>query len=375
MSFMPIMLWSDALVFLLLSSGIATAWYIRQREHLLLPWRRVAQSATAMVSLLVLSLFFAVGLLDTLHYRAALPETNGGEKVYSPEVLSVFDKLVEPLRLQTEKTYSAPYALTLYAKESMSDARGNVVHDYPRLRYGGAHLADVSQRDGDLLKRALLGGLGGLLAGLLITLGCRRWLAQRGLPLRALLVATLILAALLGASLAENHIAQGTALLQAAVLAEPGRASWRVDLGDAYARAGRGADARRQYAAALELEPGLGRAHNNLGLLLAKGGLKAEALVHYRAALRDPAVRAEAHYNRGNAHLEEGGVRDAERHYRRALDLAPGFTRARINLGNSLARRGAFREAAALYRAALKADPLSLEARANLGAVAPFLRK
>jgi len=200
MSFMPIMLWSDALVFLLLSSGIATAWYIRQREHLLLPWRRVAQSATAMVSLLVLSLFFAVGLLDTLHYRAALPETNGGEKVYSPEVLSVFDKLVEPLRLQTEKTYSAPYALTLYAKESMSDARGNVVHDYPRLRYGGAHLADVSQRDGDLLKRALLGGLGGLLAGLLITLGCRRWLAQRGLPLRALLVATLILAALLGAT-------------------------------------------------------------------------------------------------------------------------------------------------------------------------------
>ena len=200
MSFMPIMLWSDALVFLLLSSGIATAWYIRQREHLLLPWRRVAQSATAMVSLLVLSLFFAVGLLDTLHYRAALPETNGGEKVYSPEGLSVFDKLVEPLRLQTEKTYSAPYALTLYAKESMSDARGNVVHDYPRLRYGGAHLADVSQRDGDLLKRALLGGLGGLLAGLLITLGCRRWLAQRGLPLRALLVATLILAALLGAT-------------------------------------------------------------------------------------------------------------------------------------------------------------------------------
>ena len=61
MSFMPIMLWSDALVFLLLSSGIATAWYIRQREHLLLPWRRVAQSATAMVSLLVLSLFLILG--------------------------------------------------------------------------------------------------------------------------------------------------------------------------------------------------------------------------------------------------------------------------------------------------------------------------
>ena len=44
---------------------------------------------------MVLSLFLLVGLLDTLHYRAALPENNGGEAVYSPEVLSVFDKLVE----------------------------------------------------------------------------------------------------------------------------------------------------------------------------------------------------------------------------------------------------------------------------------------
>ena len=45
MSFMPVVLWSDALVFLLLAAGIAGAWYTRQREHLLLPWRRVAQSA------------------------------------------------------------------------------------------------------------------------------------------------------------------------------------------------------------------------------------------------------------------------------------------------------------------------------------------
>ncbi len=200
MSFMPVILWSDALVFLLLAAGIATARHVRQREHLLLPWRRVAQSATAMVSLLVLSLFLLVGLLDTLHYRAALPETNGGEKVYSPEVLSVLDKLVEPLRTQTEKTYSAPFAVTLYAKESMSDAQGNVLRDYPRLKYGGAHLADKSQRDGDLLKRALLGALSGLLAGLLVALTGRRWLAQRSLPLRPMLVATMILAALIGAT-------------------------------------------------------------------------------------------------------------------------------------------------------------------------------
>ena len=170
MSFMPVILWSDALVFLLLASiGVAVR-YVRRREHLLLPWRRVAQSGMAMVSLLVLSLFVAIGLLDTLHYRTALPEQGNGGTVYSPEVLSVFDKLAEPLRTQTEKTYSAPLAVTLYAKESMTDARGNTVRDYPRLKYGGAHLADVSQRDGDVLWRGLKGALGGLLVGLLFVL-------------------------------------------------------------------------------------------------------------------------------------------------------------------------------------------------------------
>ena len=168
MSFMPVILWSDALVFLLLAAGAASGWYIRQREHLLLPWRRVAQSSVAMVSLLVLSLFLVVGLLDTLHFRAALPQANGDERVYSSEVLSAFDKMVEPLHTHTEKTYSAPFALTLYAKESTTDVQGNIVRDYPRLQYGGAHLADMSQRDSDVVKRAMLGALTGLLVGGLI---------------------------------------------------------------------------------------------------------------------------------------------------------------------------------------------------------------
>jgi peptide/nickel transport system permease protein len=198
MSFMPVMLWSDALVFLLLVSGIACAWYVRQREHLMLPWRRVAQSAAAMVSMLVLSLFLLVGLLDTLHYRVALPEKNGGETVYSPEVLSVFDQLVTPLRMQTEKTYSSPLALTLYAKENITDAQGRVLRDYPRLRYGGAHLTDVSQRDGDVLWRGLTGTLAGLVAGLLIVLAGKFWMAKRVWPLRPMLITTLIIAALIG---------------------------------------------------------------------------------------------------------------------------------------------------------------------------------
>jgi peptide/nickel transport system permease protein len=212
MSFMPVILLSDALVFLLLAAGIACAWYVRQREHLLLPWRRVAQNATAMVSLLSLSLFLLVGLLDTLHYRVALPEQNSGDRVYSPEVLSAFDILVTPLRTQTEKTYSSPLAVTLYAKESISDAQGRVSREYTRLRYGGVHLTDTQQRDSDVLWRGLVGAMAGLVAGLLIALGVKRWFAKPGWPLRALLITTLIIATIIGmtANLASAYHLLGT---------------------------------------------------------------------------------------------------------------------------------------------------------------------
>ncbi len=194
MNFLPVILWSDALVFLLLAVIVAVAVHVRERPHLRLPWQRVARSSVAMVSMLVLSCFLVIGLLDTLHYRVALPQTDAGEKVYSPEVLSVFDKLVEPLRAHTEKTYSAPFALHLYAKESLEDAQSHVVRDYPRLRYGGAHLADVSQRTADVAKRAAAGTFAGALVGLLLAWSLRRHLKQR-----AVQVTLVALAALCGA--------------------------------------------------------------------------------------------------------------------------------------------------------------------------------
>ncbi|HEU0187117.1 MAG TPA: ABC transporter permease, partial [Gallionellaceae bacterium] len=113
---MPVILWTDAMIFLLIAVGVAGAWWIRQRPHLLLPWKRLGRSRIGMVSLLVLSLFVLVGLLDSLHYRPALPDKSNGQTVYSPEVLSALDALVGKLRTQNEKTYSAPLAAYLYAK-------------------------------------------------------------------------------------------------------------------------------------------------------------------------------------------------------------------------------------------------------------------
>ncbi len=189
MSFVPVVLWSDALVYLLVAAGIAAAIYVRRHEHLLLPWRRVGKSSVALVSLLVLSFFLLVGLLDTLHYRVVLKQG-----AYSPEVLSVFDRLAEPLRLHVEKTYSAPLAITLYAKESMLDSNGRVVRDYPRLKYAGVGIRDAAQRDADVARRVGTGALLGLLMGGLVI---RMAKVQR----RAVAISLLLISALFGVTL------------------------------------------------------------------------------------------------------------------------------------------------------------------------------
>lgn len=170
MTFIPVILWSDALVFLLLAAAGVGVWHVRRHPHLLLPWQRVAQSSMAMVSLLLLSVFLVIGGLDTLHFREALPNQGG----YSPEVLSVLDKLLGKLKSQTEKTYSAPFATTLYAKETYTDAAGQARRDYPKLRYGGAHLTDLSAKNSDVLWRSVQGGLAGLLVGGLLIVIFRR---------------------------------------------------------------------------------------------------------------------------------------------------------------------------------------------------------
>ncbi|HEY5993994.1 MAG TPA: ABC transporter permease [Gallionellaceae bacterium] len=200
MSFLPVILPSDALVFLLVAACLAGAWYIRRRPHLVLPWRRVAQNATAMVSLLLLSMFVLVGLLDSLHYRPALPDKANGQTQYSPEVLSVLDALAAGLRTRTEKTYSAPLATQLYAMESIETPDGKVARGYPRLKSGGAHLADPEHEwAGDVVRRSLVGVAGGLLAGVLLIAGIWSYAGKPGnKPLRAVFIAMLLFAVMCG---------------------------------------------------------------------------------------------------------------------------------------------------------------------------------
>ena len=132
MNFIPDPLWTDWLIFALLAGVLVLVGFIRRQEHLLAPWRVVAQRPMAMGAALVLGVFVVIGLLDSLHYRERLADSPADAPQYSVEVLSVFDALASDLRTRQEKTYSAPLAMQLYAKEFV-ERDGGTVRDYPRL--------------------------------------------------------------------------------------------------------------------------------------------------------------------------------------------------------------------------------------------------
>ncbi|MDP2806388.1 MAG: ABC transporter permease [Gallionellaceae bacterium] len=211
MRFMPVILWTDAMIFILLAVAIVGVWWVRQRPHLILPWVRVAQSRVGMVSLLVLSIFLLIGLLDSLHYRAALPDKNNDQTIYSSEVMSAFDALAGDLRSHPEKTYSAPLAIHLYAKESIETPEGKQLRDYPRLRFGGAHLEGESLHEVDIVKRTIAGALAGaFIAGLLIAVF--RASFARNKIVRTVLFSVLLLSIFIGvvANLAAGYHVLGT---------------------------------------------------------------------------------------------------------------------------------------------------------------------
>ena len=74
---MPVILWSDALFFLLIAVTLGGAGWARRHEHLRASWAMVWASRRARAAAAVLAVFFAIGFVDSLHYRPQLPVEAG----------------------------------------------------------------------------------------------------------------------------------------------------------------------------------------------------------------------------------------------------------------------------------------------------------
>lgn len=159
-----IILWTDALVFLLIIIVLASAFYLKNNSNIRRPLSKLSSNKVAMVSLLILFLFASIGLLDSLHYKASSGQSN--------DIISVLDTCLNTLRMNTEKSYSAPLSDHAFSKEHITLADGSQAWDYPRLQYGGAHLSYPEQnKTQDILIKFFTGfgkGLGFCLGFILL---------------------------------------------------------------------------------------------------------------------------------------------------------------------------------------------------------------
>ncbi len=162
-----VLLWTDALIFLLVALVLMFAFYAAGKAHLSGPWRRVVRSRIGVSTMVVLGFYVLVGLLDSVHFHPLIDREGEEGQTMSTEVISLFDSLVPGLRSRQETTYSAPLATHLYAKENIELADGTTIRGYPRLRYGGAHLENPeTEKTADLIKLSLIGTIKGLLVAL-----------------------------------------------------------------------------------------------------------------------------------------------------------------------------------------------------------------
>ena len=216
-----VVLWTDVALWTLFAAIAGYAIRVARHDNLRATWRRVLRDTPALCAAGVLLLFVGVTLIDSVHFRRALPAAEGqapGKVFYDTRTESLLDLVLARQIAMREVSYSAPLGYLAITKQSV-ERDGQALREYPRLVHGGAHLADpASKWQADVWQRSLGGAAAGLAAALLAALGtttllarshggvggaARAILADRtSYPVRALLVTTTLLFVCAGAVIA-----------------------------------------------------------------------------------------------------------------------------------------------------------------------------
>ncbi len=132
-----VLLWTDAVLWLLVAALAWYGWHVRRNPNLRDTWGKVFADAPSLCSALVIALFLIVTLLDSVHYRRALPPsasaTAAGAVAYDTRTSSLLDAVLAGLVQSREASYSVPLATVGFTKETR-DVGGQPARVFPRLR-------------------------------------------------------------------------------------------------------------------------------------------------------------------------------------------------------------------------------------------------
>lgn len=169
---MPVILATDLIVLALLAMAAYFAFNVRKEGTLKTAWTELRRNKLALVCLAFLSVYALLATMDSIRWRDPVVNAKGqierskdGSALYNPQALSILDRVFTNSRVNTEKTYSAPFATHLFAKESVELPDGTVTRDYPPLKYPGTHWLGTDKVGNDVFYTALKGVRTGIVIG------------------------------------------------------------------------------------------------------------------------------------------------------------------------------------------------------------------
>ena len=189
------------MIWLLVISISLFLFTLRKNPESRAQWRQVFSSKLGMVTFIIILSYIAIALIDSLHFRKALPPVEGQatETVYhSNTVHSALDVMLGEMGELKERSYSAPFSLKSFTKENMTDEQGHPYRDFPDLQHAGSHLEDKSDYGKDLFWQSLIGMGKGLLAGLFLCAFIRVGTRGSDLPWGSAMITVLVVCMLLG---------------------------------------------------------------------------------------------------------------------------------------------------------------------------------
>ena len=151
----------------------AFLYHARKSEMWVRAWHQIRRNRLAMISLVVILLYVAVGVLDSISWSDIEREAQGGTSRVLARPKTALDRILKRLSDKAEKSYSAPLATKLLAKGLIeTEVDGQIVpgRDYPPLEHPGSHILGTDKTGQDVLVITLKSVRTGLVVGGLTTL-------------------------------------------------------------------------------------------------------------------------------------------------------------------------------------------------------------
>jgi len=169
---MPVIFATDFIVFFLAGMAVWFAVGAARGGETRKAWLELRRRKLAMAAMAAIALYGLVALADSVRWKDPVLDGNGeaartseGGAIYSAQALSILDRVFAGARTRQEKTYSAPFASTLFTKETVERPDGTVARDFPPLKYPGAHILGTDKVGGDVFFSALKGVRTGIVIG------------------------------------------------------------------------------------------------------------------------------------------------------------------------------------------------------------------